>query len=158
MKACQVLSVSSSGYFKSLKAPSQSQYNRNQEDILKAFELHKRRYGYRKISHDLNRNSDFLYSPAQVRHILKKRDLKPRKAKPFKPVTIQSVKSCPAAQRVFKSGETVLTAVNQVWGSDITYLKVIEGNFLYLAVFLDFYSRKIVGWDLESQFILCKSF
>ena len=34
-------------------------------------------------------------------------------------------------------------------GSDITYLKVIEGNFLYLAVFLDFYSRKIVGWDLS---------
>ena len=148
-KACQVLSVSPSGYFKNLKAQKQTQNNRKEEKIVKAFELHKRRYGYRKIFHYLNRNSDFLYSPAQVRHILKKRDLKARKARPFKPVTTQSGKSCPAIGRVFKSGETVLTAVNQVWGSDITYLKVIEENFLYLAVFVDFYSRKIVGWDLS---------
>ena len=35
-------------------------------------------------------------------------------------------------------GETVLTGVNQVWGSDVTYLKAMKGHFLYLAVFFGF--------------------
>ena len=62
------------------------------------------------------------------------------------------------SERVFKTGETKLTALNQVWGSDITYLSAEAGFFLYLVVFLDFYSRKIVGWDVSSslsgQFVL----
>ena len=72
-----------------------------------------------------------------------------RKARPFKPVSTQSGQSSPRVARVFKSGQSILTNVNQVWGSDITYLKVMGGKFFYLAVFLDFYSRKIVGWDLS---------
>ena len=123
---------------------------RSQErEVVKAFDLHRGRYGYRKISHYLSRKKGFPCSPAQVRHILRKRGLKAGKAKPFKPITTQSGKGCPGVGRVFKTGESILTAVNQVWGSDITYLKAVEGNFLYLAVFLDFYSRKIVGWDLS---------
>lgn len=149
-KACRVLSVSSSSYFKNLKLKEQrAQSNTKKERIVKAFNLHKGRYGYRKVSHYLTKNREFSCSPSQARHTLKEYGLKARKAKPFKPVTTQSGKSCPAMGRVFRSAETVLTGVNQVWGSDITYLKAIGGSFLYLAIFLDFYSRKIVGWDVS---------
>ena len=55
------------------------------------------------------------------------------------------------SERVFKTGKTRLKALNQTWGSDITYLSSESGCFFYLAVFLDFYSRKIVGWDLSSS-------
>ena len=44
-----------------------------------------------------------------------------------------------------------MTGLNQVWGSDITYLRMRAGFFLYLAVFLDFYSRRIVGWQVSSS-------
>ena len=81
---------------------------------------------------------------------MKEYGLRARKPKPFKPITTQSDKSSSKGVRVFKVGETVLTRVNQVWGSDITYLKAVEGHFLYLAVFLDFYSRRIVGMGCES--------
>ena len=86
-----------------------------------------------------------------MRYTLKESGLKARKARLFKAISIQSDESCPAIERVFRIGETVPTAVNQIWGSDITYLKAAGGHFLYLAIFLDFYSRKVVGWDISSS-------
>ena len=149
-KTCFVFSVSPSGYFKSLKLKKQQvQNNRKKEEISKAFRLHKGRYGYRKVFHYLNQQRGFSSSSSQVRHTLKEYGLRARKPKPFKPITTQSDKSSSKGVRVFKVGETVLTRVNQVWGDDITYLKAVEGYFLYLAVFLDFYSRRIVGWDVS---------
>ena len=127
----------------------QAQNNRKKEEIAKAFRLHKGRYGYRKVFHYLSGKKGFSGSSSQVRHTLKEYGLRARKSKPFKPITTQSDKSSSKGMRVFKVGETVLTGVNQVWGSDITYLKAVESHFLYLAVFLDFYSRRIVGWDVS---------
>ena len=50
-----------------------------------------------------------------------------------------------------------ITSPNQVWGADITYIKM-QGGFLYLAAFIDWYSRLIVGWklstSLEAEFVL----
>lgn len=43
-----------------------------------------------------------------------------------------------------------LTAPNQAWGGDITYVRLGEG-FCYLAVLLDLFSRRIVGWDLSES-------
>ena len=149
-KACRVFSVSSSGYFKTMKCTKQQVQNKKrEEEVVRAFKLHKGRYGYRKVSHYLTRRREFPCSLSQARHALKEYGLKARKAKSFKPTTTQSDKSCSAMGRVFKSGQTVLSSVNQVWGSDITYLKVIGGSFLYLAIFLDFYSRRIVGWEVS---------
>ena len=161
-KACGVFSVSPSGYFKNMRSrKQQTQDKQRKEKIIRAFKLHKGRYGYRKIFYYLTRHREFPCSPSQTRHVLREYGLRARKAKPFKPITTQSDKSCPTMKRVFKSGETILTNVNQVWGSDITYLRVIGGKFLYLAIFLDFYSRKIVGWDVSyslSSEVVLKAF
>jgi putative transposase len=43
-----------------------------------------------------------------------------------------------------------ITAPNQVWGSDITYIRTISG-FCYLALITDMYSRKIVGYDISDS-------
>jgi transposase InsO family protein len=43
-----------------------------------------------------------------------------------------------------------LTAPDQAWGADITYVR-LEAGFCYLAVLLDLYSRRIVGWDLSES-------
>ena len=60
--------------------------------------------------------------------------------------------------RVFQIEQTYVTKLNQVWSSDITYLKAEGNRFLYLGVFLDIFSRKVVGWELSSclsgEFIL----
>ena len=149
-KTCRIFLVSPSGYFKSLKLKENSKQQKK-EKIIRAFKLHKGRYGYRKIYHYLSQNKEFAFSACQVRYTLKESGLKARKARLFKAISTQSDESCPAIERVFRIGETVPTAVNQVWGSDITYLKAAGGHFLYLAIFLDFYSRKVVGWDISSS-------
>src|SRR2546422_6298719 len=41
-----------------------------------------------------------------------------------------------------------LTGLNQLWVADITYIR-LKGEFVYLAVMLDAYSRKVVGWALD---------
>lgn len=43
------------------------------------------------------------------------------------------------------------TAVNQVWVGDITYIPLAHGSFEYLSVWMDLYSRKIVGWELQNH-------
>ena len=149
-KTCRIFLVSPSGYFKSLKLKENSKQQKK-EKIIRAFKLHKGRYGYRKIYHYLSQNKEFAFSACQVRYTLKESGLKARKARLFKAISTQSDESCPAIERVFRIGEAVPTAINQVWGSDITYLKAAGGHFLYLAIFLDFYSRKVVGWDISSS-------
>ena len=152
-KACLFCSVSPSGYFKSLKTKDKDQKRRETEEkAVLAFHLHKGRYGYRKISHYLRSTKGFFLSPAQTRSILSKRGLRAGKHKVFRPLTTVSGSGCfPSVRRVFKAGEMKAEGLNQIWGSDITYLKATGGAFIYLAVFLDFYSRKIVGWELSSS-------
>ena len=102
----------------------------------------------------MNRSGGVLYSPAQVRHALKERGLKAGKARPFKPVSTQSGQSGPRVARVFKSGQSILTNVNQVWGSDITYLKVMDGKFLLFGCFSGLLFPKDCGVGFKLQFIL----
>jgi putative transposase len=42
-------------------------------------------------------------------------------------------------------------APNQVWVGDITYIAMVHGAFLYLAVWMDLYSRRIIGWQLADN-------
>ena len=148
-KACRIFAVSPSGFFKSRKAKNQLREGR-ETAIRRAFLRYKQRYGYRKIAHDLTANQGILCSPAQARRFLNKQGLKAWTNKSFKPQTTESGHGRLIAERVFKTEKHSVPALNQVWGSDITYLRAKSGKFLYLAVFLDFCSRKIVGWELSA--------
>src|SRR6516225_5353289 len=61
------------------------------------------------------------------------------------PRTTQSYHNLPVFKNLIKDLE--VRAPNQVWVSDLTYLRTLEG-FLYLALLTDKYSRKIVGWNV----------
>ena len=74
--------------------------------------------------------------------------MKAKKSTSFKPRTTDSVHNNVISPRVFKTEETRATRSNQFWSTDITYLPM-GGSFLYLVVFLDLYSRKIVSWSLS---------
>ena len=87
-KACRAISVSPSGYFKNRKRTREQVKNKERgEEIVRAFNLHKGRYGYRKVFHYLTRKKEFSYSLSQVQYVFKGYGLKARKVKPFKPIT-----------------------------------------------------------------------
>lgn len=151
-KICKELGVSSSGYFKNLKKQQeQKSLKLIEEKVSKAFLYHKGLYGYRKLFYYLKEKQDVKFSLSQVRLILKKRGLRSKTRRIFKPCTSQTSHNNKISERFYKSGQTQLSGLNQIWVSDITYLSVIDGGFIYLSLFLDAFSRKIVGWDLSSS-------
>jgi len=66
--------------------------------------------------------------------------------KKFKPVTTDSNHGLPIYPNLLKS--TKINGLNQVWASDITYVQLLHEH-IYLAVILDLYSRKCIGWELS---------
>jgi len=66
--------------------------------------------------------------------------------KKFKPVTTDSSHRLPVYPNLLKS--TKITGLNRVWASDITYVQLLHEH-IYLAVILDLYSRKCIGWELS---------
>ena len=151
-RACKELKVSPSGYFKHLKKEGHS--NKlccYEQKVLKAFDFNKGFYGYRKLFHYLREEKAMSVSLSQVRLILNKRGLRARTHPVFKVSTSEASHKERISDRLFKTGETRVSWVNPVWLSDITYLALTGGSFVYLCVFLDAFSRKIVGWSLSSS-------
>jgi putative transposase len=71
--------------------------------------------------------------------------------KKFKPVTTDSTHGLPIYPNLLKGRE--ITGLNQVWASDITYVQLQHEHIflavVFLAVVLDLYSRKCIGWELS---------
>ena len=118
-KACSVFKLSRSGFFKYLQSADKPCLD--QQRILQTFHLYQGLYGYRKVFHALIQQGEQV-SLYQVKKTLHTYHLQSKKPKPFKPNTTQSDPNHPVAPRIFKVGETLITGLNQVWGSDITYL------------------------------------
>ena len=79
---------------------------------------------------------------------LRRQDLRAKAAKKFK-ATTNSSHSLPVAENLLQQDFTAQRP-NQVWVGDITYIATDEG-WLYLAVVLDLFSRKVVGWSMSDR-------
>ena len=79
----------------------------------------------------------------RVARLMRENELAARRKQSFRPRT--TVPGNGAAANLIKDLEP--SGVDQVWVSDITYVATVEG-WLYLAVILDLFSRKVVGWKL----------
>jgi putative transposase len=105
---------------------------------------HRRCYGYRRVTRDLKDQGWRVNHTRVVRMMAEDNLLAVRRRKYI--VTTESEHDLP----VFRNLATTLqlTGINQLWVADITYIRLQE-QFLYLAVVLDAYSRRVVGWALD---------
>jgi putative transposase len=106
------------------------------------------RLGTRKLYHLLKSELDEAGVPMgrdRMFEELRKRDLLLQPIPAQYPHTTQSYHNLPVFRNGIRGKE--LAAPNQVWVSDLSYLRTVEG-FLYLALITDKYSRKIVGWHV----------
>jgi transposase InsO family protein len=83
----------------------------------------------------------------RVARLMREADLRPKTGRRFKPVTTDSNHDRPVAPNRLNQDFTA-AGPDQKWGTDITYVPTAEG-WLYLAVVLDLYSRRIVGWAMS---------
>jgi putative transposase len=150
---CRVLNVSRSGYYKSLSSTVSKRAERNariRNDVQKLYDASHQVYGSYKIANQLQ-NNDSMESACRntVAKAMKELGLKSRVSRNFTPTTTQADNSKKPAGNILDQNFQA-DAPNLKWVTDITYLAV-EGGWVYLAVVLDLFSRKIVGWSISDS-------
>src|SRR5712671_2395017 len=144
-ECCEALRVSRSGYYQRKKAKP-SQREREEAELVKqikeVFEANKGRYGSPRVRQAL-RQDGIECGENRVARLMRENELAARRKKAFRPRT--TIGGERVAPNLIKDLEP--SAPDQIWVSDITDVSTLEG-WLYLAVILDLFSRKVVGWKL----------
>ena len=111
------------------------------------FKRHCRRYGHRRIGKEMA-DQGVVCAPHRVRRIMRQRGLRAIQPKNFLPKTSDGRANQPAPNLLAQGPPP--TATNQAWAGDITFIPASCG-WLYLALVIDLYSRRIVGWKLANH-------
>ncbi|MBP6082791.1 MAG: IS3 family transposase [Providencia sp.] len=148
-RMCKTFSIHPSGYYAWLKHPVSKQEKRRHyiRGFIKQFWLESGGvYGYRKIYSDL-REEGMTCGINQVHRLMKQEGIQSQRGyrKPRPKVGTENVIVANRLVREFNP-----TAPNQSWVTDITYIKTHEG-WLYLAVIVDLFSRRVIGWSMKSR-------
>jgi transposase InsO family protein len=112
-------------------------------DAIQKIAIKKPTYGYRRITAQLRREGRVV-NAKRVRRIMSEDNLLCQRHKKFVRTT-DSDHGLPVYPNLAK--DLVLTGVNQLWVADITYIRLLL-EFVYLAVILDAFSRRVIGWAL----------
>lgn len=148
-RMCQLAQVSRAGYYRF------SDQNKTSEEVVaEEMELrsriqqialfHRRRYGYRRITRELQEQGYRINHKRVLRRMREDNLLSLRRRK-----FVVTTDSRHALQVGFNLASRMkLTGINQLWIADITYIR-LHREFVYLAVILDAFSRKVIGWALD---------
>ena len=153
---CEVLGVSRSAYYAFMKG-STYQPSSTKAILLKEvktiFEFHKRRYGSRRIKEDL-KDKGYEVGKYRVSSLMKEQGLVAIQPKSFVPKTTQSNPSLYRYPNLLLDESNLPTEPDQVIVGDITYLPSINDGieeWLFLAIWMDLFTRKIVGWQVDDN-------
>ena len=143
-RMCALARVSRAGFYRSLAPRDPLQQDVEiRSAIQRIFAEHKRRYGYRRVSQELRRGG-MRVNHKRVQRLMQQDNLLTIQPQAFV-VTTDSDHECEVYLNLARRMK--LTGVNQLWVADITYLR-LDREFVFLAVVLDAFSRKVVGWEL----------
>ncbi len=147
---CRVLGVGASGYYawRGRKASSRAEENELLVEKIKAIHNESRRtYGSPKVYRRLRHDGEQV-NHKRVARLMRDHNIKAKRVKKFTRTT-DSRHGLPVADNVLARNFTTARP-DEVWTSDITYIWTDEG-WLYLVVFLDLYSRLVVGWTVSDK-------
>jgi putative transposase len=145
---CETLSISRTAYYawKSREPGIRDLADEELQPVIQnIFWQHRRRYGARRIVKELQ-SMGYPCSRSKARKIMVQTGLVAIQPRSFKPRTTASKHRLGYNPNLLLEGVEV-TCRNQVWVGDITYIG-LQSQFAYLALLMDLYSRKIVGWAL----------
>lgn len=113
------------------------------------FRDHRRRYGARRIAVELTARGESC-GRKRVGRLMSQMGLVAIQPKSFKPRTTDSRHKLGYSPNLLMDAPA-LDDINQAWVGDITYVPLIGGKFVYLALLMDLYSRRIIGWELREH-------
>jgi putative transposase len=149
---CESLNVSRSAYYAWRQdgvCTRQRDDNRLRPLIRGVFREHRRRYGARRIAVELAAR-DEPCSRRRVGRLMDEMGLVAIQPKSFKPRTTDSRHSLGYSPNLLLDAPPP-DGINRLWVGDITYVPLVGSDFLYLAMLMDRFSRRIVGWDLQDH-------
>jgi putative transposase len=144
-RMCQLAPVSRAGFYRSLQEGHPVEEEMAVRDAIQHIALaHRRRYGYRRITAELRRRG-LLVNHKRVARLMREDNLLAVQPRAFI-ATTDSQHDLEVYLNL--ANRLTLTGLNQLWVADITYIR-LRTEFVYLAVILDGFSRKVVGWALD---------
>jgi putative transposase len=144
-RMCQLAQVSRAGFYRSLQERLPVEEEMAVRATIQQIVLeHRRRYGYRRVTAELRRRG-LLVNHKRVARLMREDNLLAVQPRAFV-VTTDSEHEFEVYLNLAR--RLKLTGINQLWVADITYIR-LQSEFVYLAVILDGFSRKVVGWTLE---------
>lgn len=151
VELCELMEVSSSGYYAWLKRGPSARLRANQQITRAIEEEHaksRKSYGSPRIAIALRRRG-IPCGKKRVARLMKNKGLKGAQKAPFRPTTTNSRHDDPISPNRL-AALPMPEQVNAVWVGDITYIPTQEG-WLYLAAFMDRKSRLIKGWAIRDH-------
>lgn len=144
---CRLLGVSRSGYYAWRERPEhQDQLAPQVEEV---FWRHSRRYGSRRITAELRGKA--VIGRHRVRRLMREQGLQAIQPRRFVPRTTDSRHGQRMSPNLLLERAIKVDRPRQVIVGDITYLPLQNGEWAYLATWMDLFSRKIVGWHVADS-------
>jgi len=149
VEVCQILDVNRTSFY-AWRSSDATTFQQDDEklapEIRDIFTKHRRRYGARRIANELQ-DRGHVCSPRRASRIMKTQGFRAIQPKSFVPKTTNSRHRLGYAANLLADADAPVR-MNQIWVADITYIPLQGSIFCYLALVMDLFSRRIVGWAL----------
>jgi putative transposase len=144
-RMCALAGINRAGYYRRWGASEPRQEETAVRDAIQRIALANRRYGYGRIAAQLRRDG-LVANHKRVLRLMRRDNLLCLRKRPFVPVTTDSRHEWHVVPNLARG--LVPTGLDQLWVADITYVRLSE-EFAYLAVLLDAFSRRVIGWAMD---------
>jgi transposase InsO family protein len=147
-RLCRLARVSRAGYYRFWRANAPRQHDTTVRDAVQRLALANGRHrGYRLVTFQL-RQEGLVVNHKRVLRLMRQDNLLCLRQRPFVPPTTDSRHGWPVVPNLARGMQ--LSGLDQLWVADITYIRLLE-QFAYLAVILDAFSRRVVGWAMADH-------
>jgi putative transposase len=146
-RMCTLAGVSRAGYYRHFEASAPRQEETGVRDVIQRLALANRHYGYRRIAALLRRDG-LAVNHKRVLRLMREDNLLCLRKRAFVPATTDSRHGWRVVPNLARG--MVTTGLDQLWVADITFIRLQE-EFAFLAIVLDAFSRRVIGWALNTH-------
>jgi transposase InsO family protein len=144
---CAAAGLSRASYYRWLEPRLSARDDADLRDRIQRLALRRRFEGYRRITRRL-RDEGEIVNAKRVLRLMRADNLLSLRRRPFAPPATMSRHPCAIVAN--RARGLIPSGLDQLWVADITYVRLAEG-FVYLAVVIDAFSRKAIGWAVEDH-------
>jgi putative transposase len=146
-RMCALVGVSRASYYRHWRRVAPRREQTELCDVLQRLAVAHRHYGYRRLT-ALLRREGWAVNHKRVLRLMRTDNLLCLRRRAFVPATTDARHDWRVVPNLARGMQ--LTGLDQLWVADITYLRLLE-EFAFLAVIIDAFSRRVVGWALEGH-------